>query len=69
MTIEIDQDIRWKQRFSHFQKAFTLLEQTLTIECPSDAERAGLIQFFEISFELARESFKRLPGTRRVLRQ
>ncbi len=48
-----DLDIRWKQRFSHFRKAFALLEQTLTIEYPSDAERAGLIQFFEMSFELA----------------
>ena len=46
-------DIRWKQRLSHYKKAFTLLEQTLAIEDPSDAERAGLIQFFEMSFELA----------------
>jgi len=48
-----NQDIRWKQRFMHFQKAFRLLEQTMAIEHPSDAERAGLIQFFEMSFELA----------------
>jgi nucleotidyltransferase substrate binding protein (TIGR01987 family) len=47
-----EQDIRWKQRFSHFRKAFSLLEQTLAIENPSEAERAGLIQFFEMSFEL-----------------
>jgi nucleotidyltransferase substrate binding protein (TIGR01987 family) len=46
-------DIRWRQRFSHFQRAFQLLEQTLTIVQPSEAERAGLIQFFEMSFELA----------------
>src|SRR5665647_1881543 len=48
-----NQDIRWKQRFMHFQKAFRLLEQTMAIEHPSDAERAGLIHFFEMSFELA----------------
>ena len=53
MISDDNQDIRWKQRFVHFQKAFRLLEQTLTIEHPSDAERAGLIQFFEMSFELA----------------
>ena len=53
MAGENNQDIRWKQRFAHFRKAFLLLEQTLTIEHPSDAERAGLIQFFEMSFELA----------------
>ena len=46
-------DIRWKQRFNHFKKAFVLLEQTVAIAAPSDAERAGLIQFFEMSFELA----------------
>ncbi len=46
-------DIRWKQRFSHYKKAFALLEQTMTIEAPSDAERAGLIQFFEMCLELA----------------
>ncbi len=45
-------DVRWIQRFIHFRKAFHLLEQTLKIEQPSDAERAGLIQFFEMSFEL-----------------
>lgn len=53
MASDDSQDIRWKQRFVHFQKAFLLLEQTMTIEHPSDAERAGLIQFFEMSFELA----------------
>jgi len=53
MKDEFQQDIRWKQRFSHFRKAFILLERTLVIEHPSDAERAGLIQFFEMSFELA----------------
>lgn len=46
-------DIRWKQRFAHYKKAFVLLEQTIAISDPSDAERAGLIQFFEMSFELA----------------
>jgi len=53
MTDNANQDIRWKQRFVHFQKAFDLLTDTLMITEPSEAERAGLIQFFEISFELA----------------
>lgn len=53
MTYDEPQDIRWKQRFVHFQKAFRLLEQTMLIDHLSDAERAGLIQFFEMSFELA----------------
>lgn len=46
-------DIRWKQRFQNFEKAFKLLEQTTPIDAPSIAERAGLIQFFEMIFELA----------------
>ncbi len=53
MTNDENQDIRWRQSFSHFQKAFCLLEQTMAIAHPSEAERAGLIQFFEMSFELA----------------
>ncbi len=47
------QDIRWKQRFVHFSKAYILLEQTVAIKKPSLAERAGMIQFFEMAFELA----------------
>ncbi len=46
-------DIRWKQRFQNYEKAYYLLERTLEIQSPSEAERAGLIQFFEMSFELA----------------
>ncbi len=46
-------DIRWKQRFQNFEKAFMLLERTLKINNPSEAEKGGLIQFYEMSFELA----------------
>lgn len=46
-------DIRWKQRFQNFERAFALLEQAIQITAPSEVERAGLIQFFEMSFELA----------------
>lgn len=45
-------DIRWQQRFAQFQKSFKLLQTALAIETPSEVERAGLIQFFEITFEL-----------------
>jgi nucleotidyltransferase substrate binding protein (TIGR01987 family) len=45
-------DIRWQQRFSQFEKAFSLLRQAIAIERPSVVERAGLIQFFEMAFEL-----------------
>lgn len=56
--MDTTQDIRWQQRYAHFQKAFRFLEQTVAIAQPSDAERAGLIQFFEMTFELAWKMLK-----------
>jgi len=47
------QDIRYKQRFENFEKSFLLLKQAIDIEMPSIVERAGAIQFFEITFELS----------------
>ncbi len=49
----IEDDIRWIQRFSNFEKAFFLLQDSLKTERLSILERAGLIQFFEMTFELA----------------
>jgi nucleotidyltransferase substrate binding protein (TIGR01987 family) len=46
-------DIRWIQRFSNFERSFLLLADALQIESPSIVERAGLIQFFEMAFELS----------------
>lgn len=46
-------DIRWQQRFQNFEKAFLLLERALTIATPSEVERGGIIQFYEMAFELA----------------
>ena len=47
-----EQDIRWKQRFEQFKKAFALLESATAIKSPTVVERAGLVQFFEMAFEL-----------------
>ncbi|MDZ7924629.1 MAG: nucleotidyltransferase substrate binding protein [Marinagarivorans sp.] len=44
---------RWKQRFQNFSRSFMLLKTTTELEKLSVIERAGMIQFFEISFELA----------------
>ena len=41
------EDIRYKQRFENFKKAFLLLQSALEIEDPSVVEKAGAIQFFE----------------------
>jgi len=47
------QDIRWQQRFSNFNKAMNHLENALQIEQPDLVQKAGIIQLFEMSFELA----------------
>lgn len=51
-------DIRWKQRFYNFERAYQLLERTLEIKTPTEAERGGLIQFYEMAFELAWKTLK-----------
>jgi len=54
-------DIRWKQRFQNFGRAFKLLRSALEdreIESYSDLELEGIIQRFEYTFELAWKTFK-----------
>lgn len=46
-------DIRYKQRFENYEKSFLLLSNSLKIEKPSIVEKAGIIQFFETTFELS----------------
>jgi len=46
-------DVRWKQRFQNFDHACALLERTAAKPDLSEAERGGLIQFFEMAFELS----------------
>ena len=52
------QDIRWQQRFQNFEKSFSYLEHAIDIEDPEIVQRAGLIQFFEMTFELAWKTLK-----------
>jgi len=51
--VQGDEDIRWKQRFQNFQSAYRLLEDAIVIKQPTEVERAGIIQFFEMTFELS----------------
>ena len=50
-----DPDIRWKQRFQNFQRAFLLLREAMEMDLPklSQLEKEGIIQRFEYTFELA----------------
>ena len=47
------QEPRWKYRFESFERAFRLLTEGLEQDEPNLFERVGLIQMFEITFELA----------------
>lgn len=47
------QDIRWKQRLQNYNKAMQHLENALRIEQPDLVQKAGIVQFFEMCFELA----------------
>ncbi len=50
------QDIRWRQRFSHYQKALRQLSNAVELSRKrplSELEKQGLIQAFEFTHELA----------------
>jgi nucleotidyltransferase substrate binding protein (TIGR01987 family) len=55
------QDIRWKQRFNNFLRAFQTLEDAFQLtqaRALSNLEQQGLIQSFEFTHELAWNVFK-----------
>ena len=45
-------DVRWRQRLQNFDKTLRLLKMSLDIPLPDEVQRAGMVQFFEMSFEL-----------------
>lgn len=54
-------DIRWKQRFQNFDRAFILLRSALEdqpLNQLSDLEQEGVIQRFAYSYELAWKTMK-----------
>jgi nucleotidyltransferase substrate binding protein (TIGR01987 family) len=51
-------DIRWKQRYQNFEKSLSFLDDSLKIDNPDIFQRAGIIQFFEMTFELAWNTIK-----------
>jgi len=53
-------DIRWQQRLENFGKSLEKLSSACQQNEYSELERAGLIQMFEMTFELAWKSLKDL---------
>lgn len=53
-------EVRWQQRLDHFGKAWAQLDKACEKESYTDLERAGLVQMFEFTFELAWKSLKDL---------
>lgn len=51
-------DIRWKQRFDNLERAYQIFWRILDIESPNEAEKMGLVQAFEIVFELSWKTTK-----------
>lgn len=52
------EDVRWKQRFSNFKKAFGQLTEFTELPSLNKFEKQGLIQCFEYTFELAWKTMK-----------
>ena len=73
----MNKDVRWKQRFQNYTNVFELLSRLAANESPSEGERMGLIQAFEIIFELSwkllgdylKEMGYDLPGPRPIFKQ
>ncbi len=56
-----DEDVRWKQRFQNFEKAFNRLENALSFhlkEPKNELYQMALVQSFEFTFELGWKTLK-----------
>ncbi len=51
-------EIRWKQRFENYKKSLSSLKRAVEIVNPSETEKGGIIQFYEVTFELAWKTIK-----------
>jgi nucleotidyltransferase substrate binding protein (TIGR01987 family) len=52
----MDEDIRWRQRFNNYKKAFSHLDAAVNeakTRGLNDLEQQGLVKAFELTFELA----------------
>jgi nucleotidyltransferase substrate binding protein (TIGR01987 family) len=53
-----NKDIRWKQRFTNYERAFKRLHEAMMEEELNELERNGLVQRFEFTLELAWKTTK-----------
>lgn len=51
--LESSKDIRWRQRFENFEKSYKLLNKYSNENSNTELERAGIIQFYEMTVELS----------------
>jgi len=56
----MSENIRWRQRFENFERAFMLLKEAFEKDIAemSDLEKEGVVQRFEYTFELAWKTLK-----------
>ncbi len=50
--------LRWQQRFHNFTNSLNALQRALEIKNPNETEKGGIIQFYEVTFELAWKTLK-----------
>ena len=53
---DMEEDIRWKQRFQNYQKALIIMKNAMALAAErelSELEKQGVIKGFEFTFELA----------------
>ena len=74
----LNEDIRWKQRFSNYRKALGQLEKFILKDKLSELEEQGLIKAFEYTYELGWNTLKdyleyqgilNMAGSRDVIRE
>ena len=53
-----NKDIRWKQRFQNFERAFLFFKTTVDKQTYTPIEVGGLVQAFEFTFELSWKTVK-----------
>jgi nucleotidyltransferase substrate binding protein (TIGR01987 family) len=53
-----NKDVRWKQRFQNFEKAFLFFQTVIDQEIYTPLEVGGLVQAFEFTFELGWKTVK-----------